>query len=153
MLTIRAVPGDGVVRSLCRSVIRPDADIKTKLCIGIRITHNLFLNLQLTVLISRRYGRNRRQCKLHVAGGAGKASLGVVELERMFAGIAFFDIVPQVHICADGTVHTADITYETAVQEYPHIVITEEVVLQRTHIVLRQFKLHAVLHAEHVVMI
>ena len=46
-----------------------------------------------------------------------------------------------------------DIADELAVEEDPHIVVAEEVVLQRANIVLGQLELDLVLHTEHVVVI
>ena len=62
-------------------------------------------------------------------------------------------VVPQVHILAHGGVDAADVAHQLVVQEHPHIIVAEEVVFQRTHIVRRQGELHGVLHPEEAVVV
>ena len=62
--------------------------------------------------------------------------------------IGLSDVVPQVHILAHGGVHAADVTHQLAVQEYPHIIVAEEVILQRAHVIVGQVEGQLKGHAE-----
>ena len=116
-----------------------------------RALHQL-LNRQQTGILLRRDRRYRRQRELHIAGGAGQTTLRVVEAKGMGAGAALSHIIPQVHILAHRAVDAADIAYQPAIQKHPHIIVAEEIVLQRPDVILGQSELHSVLHAEHVVV-
>ena len=70
----------------------------------------------------------------------------------MLAGRAHRQVIPQIHILANRTVNTADITDQLAIKEYPQIIVAEEVVFQRARIVRRKAKRDSKIHTEEPVM-
>ena len=149
---IGVVADDGVVGTLRRTVVRPDVDVEAELGVGIGGAHNLLLYLKLAVLVLRRHRGNGGQGELHVAGGAGQTALSVIELKRVLARVALRDVVPTGSHMRRWSCARRNVTNKPAIEEYPHIVIAEEVVLQRANIIFSQLELDAVLHAEHVVV-
>ena len=94
---------------------------------------------------------DRREREVHVAGGAGRAALGIEDRQRVLFGRcpAFLtQIVPQIDVFADRGMDAADVADERIVQKDPHIVVTEERVFQRPDIVRRQREFDGILHAE-----
>ena len=66
----------------------------------------------------------------------------------MLAGGTVGQVIPQVHILADGAVDTADVAHQLTIQEHPQVIVAEEGVLQRAHIIFRQRKAEGEVHAE-----
>ena len=65
----------------------------------------------------------------------------------MLSGRTNRQIIPQVDIFTNGAVNTADITDKLIIQKYPQVIITEEVIFQRTDLILGQRELHLLGHA------
>ena len=92
-----------------------------------------------------------REREVHVAGGAGRAALGIEDRQRVLLGFcpAFLtQIVPQIDVFADRGMDAADVADKLVIQKDPHIVVAEERVFQRPDIVRRQREFDGILHAE-----
>ena len=140
--------GVGVVVEDLLSVFVGEVDLKAELLRRVRFADDRLCYLQVGGFLLDVDAGDGRKREAHVAGGAGSAALGVEEGERVLAGIPLLQIVPQINVLADGGVNAADVADELVVQEHPHVVVTEEVILQRADIILRQLELHSVLHTE-----
>ena len=140
-----------IENGLARAVV--EADFKVEFLCGVVLAHDRLADSELGGLLLDVHARYRRECKVHVAGRARGSSLGVEEGERMCACLAHFEVVPKVDILADGRVNAADIANELVVKEHPHIVVAEEVVLQRALIVCGEREAYGILHAEEAVVV
>ena len=140
--------GVGVVVEDLLSVFVGEVDLKAELLRRVRFADDRLCYLQVGGFLLDVDAGDGRKREAHVAGGAGSAALGVEEGERVLACPPLFQIVPQVNILADGGVNAADVADELVIQEHPHVVVAEEVILQRADIILRQREFHSVLHTE-----
>ena len=140
--------GVGVVVEDLVSVCIGEVDLKAELLRRVRFADDFLFHRQITGFLLDVDAGDGRKREAHVAGGAGSAALGVEEGERVLACPPLLQIVPQVDILADGGVNAADVADELVIQEHPHVVVAEEVILQRADIILRQREFHSVLHTE-----
>ena len=140
-----------IENGVARAVV--EADFKVEFLCGVVLAHDRLADSELGGLLLDVHARYRRECKVHVAGRARGSSLGVEEGERMCACLAYFEVVPKIDILADGRVNAADIADEPVVKEHPHIVVAEEVVLQRALIVFREREAYGILHTEEAVVV
>ena len=139
--SIRCVAHDRIVIDKRIAVGVGQREVKRELQVLVGGANDLLLDLQLTGVVGDRNGGHRRQGELHVAARSGKTALGIEEGKLVLAFRTLSDVIPQVHIFAERTVNATEIAHESGValrisQENPHIVIAEEVVFQRTNIVV-----------------
>ena len=152
-LAVLVILGVGVVVQHRFSVLVIKLDVEIELLAGLILAHHLLADLQVAGFLLDVHPGHGGQGEVHVAGGAGGAALGIEEGQGMGPGGPFLQIVPQIHILAHGGVDAADVAHQLVIQEHPHIIVAEEVVFQRPHIVRRQGELHGVLHPEEAVVV
>jgi len=113
---------------------------------------HVLLDTQLSGLLLDVHSGHRGQCEIHIAGRAGSPPLGIEEGQRMGPRLAGRQIIPQIHIFPHRRVDTADIADKAVIQEYPHVIVSEEAVFQRAYVIFRQAEGYGILQAKEAVM-
>ena len=143
---VKAVVGEGTARVEGR----PERKVFGR----VAFADHFLADRQISRRLLERDARDRRQREVHVACGTGCAAFRVEDRQRMrfglcaFFPIDFVDIIPQIDVLANRGVDAADVADELVVQKDPHIVVAEERIVQRPHIVRRQREFNGVLHPE-----
>ena len=143
---VKAVVGEGTGRA--------EGRLERKVLGRVAFADHFLADRQISRRLLERNARDGRQREVHVACGTGCAAFRVEDRQRMrfglcaFFPIDFVDIIPQIDVLADRRMDTADVADKLLIEEDPHIVVTEECVFQRPHIVRRQREFNGVLHPE-----